>query len=184
MWASLGSSCLGLCDSWTCVSFIFFRLVKFSVIISSNRFSIPFSLSSPSSTTMDVVICLMLSQRFLKLSLVFKFSFLFAAQIGCFLLPCFPNHWISHSLYRICSWFLQVYFSIPCVIHLGLFLWFSGFFMLIISLFRFSPTSSFLLLCFLSILFIIVSCYFFLWLQFLSVKVHALVNYFSKGLDQ
>ena len=40
MWASLNSSCLGLCTSWTCVYFYFTRLRKFSVIISSNKFSI------------------------------------------------------------------------------------------------------------------------------------------------
>ena len=47
-----GSSCSGLCISWTCMSISFARRGNFSVIISSNRFSIPCTFSSFSGTLM------------------------------------------------------------------------------------------------------------------------------------
>ena len=58
--------------SWTWMSFS--RLGKFSAIISSNNFSGPFSLSSPSGTPiMWMLFCLMLYQIFLKVSSLFFF---------------------------------------------------------------------------------------------------------------
>ena len=68
--------------SWACVTFSFTRLGKFLVIISSNRFSIPCSVYSPSDIPMmQMLLHFMLSKMFLNLSLFF---FLFAALPGCF----------------------------------------------------------------------------------------------------
>uniref|UniRef100_A0A8C6F1F1 Uncharacterized protein n=1 Tax=Monodon monoceros TaxID=40151 RepID=A0A8C6F1F1_MONMO len=84
IFVSLITMCLGvfllgfilpgtLCTSWTWVSISFPMLGKFSTIISSNIFSGPFSLPSPSGTPIvRMLLHLMLSQRFLKL-----YSFLF-----------------------------------------------------------------------------------------------------------
>ena len=69
MWASLGSFCLGLYASWTCVTFSFTKWGKFSAIIYSDRSSIPCSLSSPSAIpVMWMLLCLVVSQRSLILS--------------------------------------------------------------------------------------------------------------------
>ena len=48
--SSLGLSCLGLCTSWTWLTISFPMFGKFSAITSSNIFSGPISLSSPSGT--------------------------------------------------------------------------------------------------------------------------------------
>ena len=62
-----------LCPSWTWMTVSFSRLGKFSPVISSNMFSAPFYLSSPSGTPiLWIFVHLILSQRALKLS-----SFLF-----------------------------------------------------------------------------------------------------------
>ena len=62
-----------LCASWTWEAISFSMLGKFSTVTSSNIFSGPFSLSYPSGTPiMRILLCLMLSQRSLRLS-----SFLF-----------------------------------------------------------------------------------------------------------
>uniref|UniRef100_A0A8C6BAV5 Uncharacterized protein n=1 Tax=Monodon monoceros TaxID=40151 RepID=A0A8C6BAV5_MONMO len=61
-----------LCASWTWVTISSPMLGKFLTIISSNIFSGPFSLSSPSGTPIMRMLCLMLSQESLRLS-----SFLF-----------------------------------------------------------------------------------------------------------
>ena len=60
---------------WNCLCFLdlnffsFPRLGKFSVTVSSSKFSTPFSLSSPSKTsTVQILVCFMLSQRALKCS--------------------------------------------------------------------------------------------------------------------
>ena len=76
---------------WTCVHFSFTRLGKFSVIISSNRFSVPCPLSSSSGTHMMWMLsCFVLSQRCLNYPHFLKFIFLFAALVGYFLLPRLP----------------------------------------------------------------------------------------------
>ena len=65
-----------LCVSWTWLIISFPELGKFSAIISSNTFSGPFSLSSPSGTPiMQMLVHLMLSQRSLRLSSSFKILF-------------------------------------------------------------------------------------------------------------
>ena len=63
------------------VEYFLSPLGKFPSIISSNIFSGPFSLSSPSGTLiMRMLMCLMLSQRSLRLSSLFSFFF----SIFCF----------------------------------------------------------------------------------------------------
>ena len=52
-----------LCASWTWLTIYFPMLRKFSAVTSSNIFSGPFSLSSPSRTPILQMVCLMLSQR-------------------------------------------------------------------------------------------------------------------------
>ena len=65
-----------LCASWTWLTISFPMLGKFSAIILSNIFLGPFSLSSPSGNpTMQILVCLILSQRSLRL---FSFFFLYS----------------------------------------------------------------------------------------------------------
>ena len=59
-----------------------FRFGKFSSIISSNTFSIPFSLSSPFGTPIQRLSCFILSHRSRMLLSVFSFAFLYAVLIG------------------------------------------------------------------------------------------------------
>ena len=61
-----------LCASWTWLTISFPMFGKFSAIISSNIFSGPFSLYSSGNPIIQMLLCLMLSQRSLRLS-----SFLF-----------------------------------------------------------------------------------------------------------
>ena len=70
-----------LCASWTWVAISFPVLGKFSTIISSNVFSGPFSLSSPSGTPiMRMLLCLMLSQRPLDCPQFFSFFILLCSS--------------------------------------------------------------------------------------------------------
>ena len=65
-----------LCASWIYMSTSFTNLGVFSMISFSNKFSISYSLSSPSSTpTMQMSVRLMLSQRLLTLSSFWGGSF-------------------------------------------------------------------------------------------------------------
>ena len=122
-----------LCTSWTWVAISFPMLGKFSTIISSNIFSGPYSLSSPSETPkMPMLLCLMLSQRSLRLSsfLFILFSFflsfflfwlcwifavlhglsLVAASRGYSLLQCEASHCGGYSGYG--AWVLGVWTSV------------------------------------------------------------------------
>lgn len=70
LWVHLFES---LWASWIWMSFSFPKLGKFSVIISSNRFSSLFSLSLHSGAlTMQMLFCLIWSYRSLRLSSLFK----------------------------------------------------------------------------------------------------------------
>jgi len=71
--------CLGFCTSWTWLTISFTMWGNFSAIISSSIFSGAFYLSSASGTPIKcMVVCLMLSQRSLRLSSSFFFSILFS----------------------------------------------------------------------------------------------------------
>ena len=65
-----------LCTSWTWLTISFPILGKFSALLSSDIFSGPFSPSSPSGMPiMEMLVCLMLSQRSLRLSSFLSFFF-------------------------------------------------------------------------------------------------------------
>nr|KAF6387751.1 hypothetical protein mMyoMyo1_008189 [Myotis myotis] len=72
-----------LCASWTCKSISFTRWGKFSVIISSNRFSISCSLSSSGTPIILMLVRLKLSERLLTLPSHFwiLFSFCFSGWV-------------------------------------------------------------------------------------------------------
>nr|KAF6304019.1 hypothetical protein mMyoMyo1_008998 [Myotis myotis] len=72
-----------LCASWTCKSISLTRWGKFSVIISSNRFSISCSLSSSGTPIILMLVRLKLFQRLLTLSSYFQilFSFCFSSWV-------------------------------------------------------------------------------------------------------
>ena len=125
MWSSLCPSCLGLCASWTCKSISFIILGKFFFIIFSNKFSISYSFSSPSSSPMIWMLAhLKLSQRLLILSSFWGDSFfLLAILIEYFFLPYVPNHSFDSQLHPLnCKkkkhWFpvISVYreMLVPC----------------------------------------------------------------------
>ena len=58
-----------LCASWTWLTISFPMLGQFSTIVSSKKFSVPFFFSSSSGTSItQMLVCLILSQRSLKLS--------------------------------------------------------------------------------------------------------------------
>ena len=87
----------------------FASIGKFSAIISSSRFSVPFSLSSPSGTPMiQIFIHLMLLQRFLRL---FSFFFLFDLPFGWYSLSSLPDCWSI-----LCVIWSAVY-SFQCIFH-------------------------------------------------------------------
>ena len=89
-------------------------LGKFST---SNIFSGPFPFSSSGTSVMQMLVCLMLSQRSLRLSSLFSpltfFSFFFLYIV---LSQWFPPLWLSIHFFFLmpqlfCYWFLLVYFS-------------------------------------------------------------------------
>ena len=87
-------------------------LGNFSAIISSNISSGPFSPSSASGTPiMKMLVCLILSQRSLKL-----FSFLFSPFFFTLFHSsdfhyCLPAYWSFLLPHLFCYWLLQVYLS-------------------------------------------------------------------------
>ena len=98
-----------LCASWTLVAISFHMLGKFSTVISSDIFSGPLSLSSPSGTPiMRTFLRLMLSQKSLRL-----FSFFFLYSVSWQWIPpfCLPGHLSVLLPQLFCYWFLIVYFS-------------------------------------------------------------------------
>ena len=88
VFVSLISLCFGMfllgfilygsfCSSWTWLTISFSTLGKFSTIISSKIFSYPFFYSSSSGTPITrMLVCLILSQRSLRLSSFFAFFLL------------------------------------------------------------------------------------------------------------
>ena len=118
--------------SWTCVSLPFTSLWKFLAIISSNRFSISCSLSTPSGFPMMwMLLCFVLSQRFLKLSSFKKIFFLFAALPGCFFLHFLANHWFGTLLHLPTVYSFQYVIYFRYCIFFWLFSCFYVFFMLL-----------------------------------------------------
>ena len=122
VFVSLISMCLGvfllgfilygtLCASWTWLTISFSMLRKFSIIISSKNFSCPFFFSSSSGTPIiQMLVCLILSQRSLRLSSVFSFFLLYSALQKLFPPFYLPAHWFILLLQIFCYWFLLEYF--------------------------------------------------------------------------
>ena len=80
-----------LCASWTLLPVFFPRLGVLLAIFSLNNCHFPFSLSSPSETSIIwMLFCLISSHRSLKLSLFFKIHFPFCALFG----------WVPFSSFR------------------------------------------------------------------------------------
>ena len=97
-----------LCASWTCMSVSFPGLGKFSAIISSNKFSASFFLSSSSTSIKWMLVHLILSQRSLQIFWLKKIFFL--VQLVWFSLLYLLIHWFITLYHLIYSWFLQLYF--------------------------------------------------------------------------
>ena len=94
--------------SWKSVSFA--RLGKFSFIICSKKFSIFRSSSSPSGTPIIWILeHFRLSQRFVRLSSLFEFSFLHSDLVGCLFLPFVPNRCFE-SWFPSCHCWFPEYF--------------------------------------------------------------------------
>ena len=111
-------SCLALCSSWTWLNFPFIVLGNFSAITSSSIFLRPLSLSSPSETCiMQVLVHLLLFQRFLRLSL-FSLFLLYSALPQWFPPSCF-NHFYApvdwFPLYSYCIHHVYWFLLIPIV---------------------------------------------------------------------
>ena len=105
--------CLGfiwpgsLCASWTWLTISFAMLGKFSAITSSNIFSGPFSLSSSGTPIMQMLVCLMLSQRSLRLSSYFFLLFFYFLFCGShchhsIFQVTYPFFWLSYSVIDCC----------------------------------------------------------------------------------
>ena len=102
-----GGSRLSL--TWISVSFLRFR--KFSTIISSNRFPVPFSFSSPSGIPiMWISLHLMMLLNSLSLFLFFIIPFISLVQFDCFSLLCPLGHWSFLVLPLVYDLFHLVYF--------------------------------------------------------------------------
>ena len=72
-----------LCTSWTWVTISFSVLGKFSTIISSNIFSVPFSFSSSRTSIIWMLVLLMLFWRSLRRSHFFSFFILVHGSYFC-----------------------------------------------------------------------------------------------------
>ena len=82
-----------LCASWTCLTISFPMFGMFSAIISSNIFSGPFCLYSPSGNPiMQMLVHLIFFQRSLMLSSFLLFIFLYSVLQQWFLPFCTPGH--------------------------------------------------------------------------------------------
>ena len=72
-----------LCTSWSWMLVSFPRLGKFLAVIYSNIFSGLLSLFSSGTPIMQILVHLMLSQRYLKLSFLFILFFFFFFMLSC-----------------------------------------------------------------------------------------------------
>ena len=102
MWVSLGSSCVELCLLSHDVSFL--SQVRKESHYFFNKISVP-SLSFPSGTSIiQMFVCLMLSQRSLKVFSFLKILFSFCCSVG------HPGCWFVLLRWLLCWWFLQCIF--------------------------------------------------------------------------
>lgn len=96
-----------LCASWACATLSFSRLGTFSIIISSNSFSVPCSLPPLPSGALDVVPGA--PQAFLTSWIFFSFALL----TGCLLPPYLPSRRLSAPPRLICRRFPLMSSSFP-----------------------------------------------------------------------
>ena len=96
-----------LCASWTWVATPFPMLGKFSTITSSNIFSVPFFFSSSSGTPIiQMLVCLILSQKSLQLSSILFILFSLFSSVAVFPLFYLSGR-LSVPLHQLfCYWFL------------------------------------------------------------------------------
>ena len=100
-----------LCASWTWLTISFSMLGKFSTIISSKNFSCPFFFFSYSGTPIiQMLVHLILSQRYLRLSPVLFILLLYSALQKLFPPFYLPAHGFILLLQIFCYWFLLEYF--------------------------------------------------------------------------
>lgn len=102
--------------SWTWMLFFFPRLVNFLAVIFSNKFDPLLSLFSSGTSIMQILACLMLSQRSLNLFSFFKT--LFAVHLACFPLPS-PSSLIHSSASSDLLLIHSSVFLIPVIICFG-----------------------------------------------------------------
>ena len=95
-----------LCANCTYISISFFRFGKFPAIISSNTFSIPFYLSSPSGSLMHKLTCFILSHRS---HILLSFFFLYLYLSFCLLFWLDDFH---YSIFQITYLFCIIQFDI------------------------------------------------------------------------
>ena len=113
MCSSMGLFCLGLSVfPWTWLTISFSMLGKFSAIISSNIFSGPFPLSSPSGTPIWECWCVSCCPRGLLSCLHFFSFFVLYSVLWQWFLPFQPPGHLPVLLSQLfCSRFLLVYYS-------------------------------------------------------------------------
>ena len=111
-----------LCASWIWI-FVSFPIFKmFSSVISSNKFSAPFSLSSTSGKPiMQMLLHLMILLSYLNVFSFFIIFFLFPVQLDCFPLLCPPGHWFVLLLFLVYYVFHPVFLIVNWVLHLWFF---------------------------------------------------------------
>ena len=97
-----------LCASYICTSVSFLRLGKFSVLMSSNKFSTPFCLSFLLLGPIEILMCLMCFQGSLKLFPFFSVCFFLLFWFPLFYLP---NHLCVLLYHLVSCLFLLACFS-------------------------------------------------------------------------
>lgn len=87
------------------------QIRKFSALISSNKFSASFSLSSSGIPIKWILLCLMLLHSYLNLfSFIIIIFVVVAVQVGCLSLSWLPDCWSILLLPLICCWLHLVHF--------------------------------------------------------------------------
>ena len=99
--------------SWICMSISLLRFGKISAIISSNRVSVPFFLSSAGIHMVHIWFHLMMTQKCLRLPFIFHHSFfLFTTLQQYFWKSCLQVHGFILLTAQVCCWVPLVNFSI------------------------------------------------------------------------
>ena len=108
---------LYLCSSLSISIYLYLYIEREGVF--SNILSILCSLSSSGSCMIQMLLCLILSQRILRLHYL-KFSFLFVALLGWLLLSCPLNWWFDLLIYVTWHWFWCILNFRYCILYFWL----------------------------------------------------------------